>query len=120
MDKLKIALTSHLDLIDTILLLYSFHAEHLGAEETITLAHSKDIGVIAMKAFMGGYKSWTERTKEWKSDPTNWARVSPLIGKDTSIAQACLKYVIRNVEVSTVIVGMRTIEEINENSKVVL
>lgn len=117
-NKLKRALTSHSDLIDTVLLLYSFHTEHLGAEEIITLAHSRDIGVIAMKAFMGGYESWAERIKEWKSDPTNWARISPLIGKDTSIAQACLKYVLRNTEVSTAIVGMRTIEEINENSAV--
>jgi aryl-alcohol dehydrogenase-like predicted oxidoreductase len=71
-----------------------------------------------MKVFMGGYESWREKIEGWKSDPSNWARISPLIGKDTSIAQACLKYVLRNTEVSTAIVGMRTIEEINENSAV--
>ncbi|MFQ6041588.1 MAG: aldo/keto reductase [Candidatus Poribacteria bacterium] len=117
-DALKRVLTKHVDLIDTILLLYSFHPETSGAEEIIDLAHSLDVGVVAMKVFRGASESWKERVKKWKADEAAWSRLSQHIDASTSVGKACLKYVLKNPKLSTAIVGMQSIAQVEENAKV--
>jgi aryl-alcohol dehydrogenase-like predicted oxidoreductase len=117
-DALKSVLTKHVDLIDTILLLYSFHPETSGAEEIINLAHSLDLGIVAMKVFRGASESWEERVKKWQADEAAWAKLSPHIDENTSVGQACLKYVLNNPKLSTAIVGMQSIAQVEENAKV--
>ena len=95
-DILRTVLTKHVDLIDTILLLYSFHPETSGAEEIIDLAHSLDIGIVAMKVFRGASESWEEQVKKWKADEIAWSRLSQRVDENTSVGQACLKYVLKN------------------------
>ena len=117
-DALKTVLTKHVDLIDTILLLYSFHPETSEAEEIIKLAHSLDIGIVAMKVFRGASESWEERVKKWKSNEAAWSRLNQHVDESTSIGQACLRYVLKNSKVSTAIIGMQSIAQVEENSKV--
>ena len=117
-DALKTVLTKHIDLIDTILLLYSFHPETSDAEEIIDLAHSLDIGIVAMKVFRGASESCEDRVKKWKADEAAWAKLSQHIDENISVGQACLKYVLKNPKLSTAIVGMQSIEQVEENAKV--
>jgi len=118
-DALKTVLTKHVDLIDTILLLYSFHPSTSGAEEVIDLAYSLDIGIVAMKVFRGKSEElWEERVKKWQADEAAWSRLSPHIDENTSVGQACLKYVLMNPKLSTAIVGMQSIAQLEENAKV--
>ena len=117
-DALKTVLTKHVDLIDTILLLYSFHPETSDAEEIIDLGHSLDIGIVAMKVFRGASESWKDRIKKWKADEATWSKLSPHVDENTSVGQACLKYVLKNPKLSTAIVGMQSIAQVEENAKV--
>jgi len=117
-DALKTVLTKHVDLIDAILLLYSFHPETSGAEEIINLAHSLDIGTVAMKVFRGASESWEERVKKWQADEAAWSKLSLHVDENTSVGQACLKYVLKNPKLSTAIVGMQSIAQVEENARV--
>lgn len=117
-DALRIALTEHSDLFDMILLLCSFHSETDGAEDIITLAHSKDIGTAAMKVFRSASESWEDRVAKFQADATNWARLDALMDDSTSVAQACVKYVLKNPLLSTVVLGMQSVECVCENAAV--
>jgi len=117
-EKLKTALSEHSDLFDMILLLYSFHSETDGAKDIITLAHSKDIGTAAMKVFRGASETWEERVAKFQADTANWARLDALIGDATSVAQACVKYVLKNPLLATAVLGMQSIENVGENAAV--
>ena len=117
-DALRTALTEHSDLFDMILLLYSFHSETDGARDIVTLAHSKDIGTAAMKVFRGASEAWTDRVASFQADATNWARLDALMDDSTSIAQACVKYVLKNPLLSTAVLGMQSVEYVCENAAV--
>ena len=117
-DALRTALTEHSDLIDTILLLYSFHSETDGATDIITLAHSKDIGAAAMKVFRAAYETWEDRVAKFQTDAENWARLEALMDGSTSVAQACVKYVLKNPLLSTALLGMQSVEYVSENTSV--
>jgi aryl-alcohol dehydrogenase-like predicted oxidoreductase len=117
-DALGIALNQHSDLIDTILLLYSFHSETDGAEDVIKLAHSKDIGTIAMKVFRSASETWEKRVETFQADTANWARLKALMDDSTSVAQACIKYVIKNPLLSTALLGMQSVKNVCENAVV--
>ncbi|MFC1713907.1 aldo/keto reductase [Candidatus Poribacteria bacterium] len=117
-DALRIALTDHSDLIDMILLLYSFHSETDGARDTITLAHSKGIGTAAMKVFRGAYETWEDRVAKSRADAINWSRLAALMDDSTSVAQACVKYVLKNPLLSTAVLGMQSVEYVSENAAV--
>lgn len=117
-DILKTALSKHSDLFDMILLLYSFHSETDGAKEIIKLAQSKDIGTAAMKVFRGASETWEKRMAQWKADAINWERLNALIDNSTSVAQACVKYVLKNPLLSTAVLGMQSVENVCENATV--
>jgi len=117
-DTLRTALNKHSDLFDMILLLYSFHSETDGAKDIITLADSKDIGTAAMKVFRSASETWEDRVAKWKADETNWARLNDLIDDSTSVAQACVKYVLNNPLLSTAVLGMQSLENVCENAAV--
>jgi len=117
-DALRIALNEHSDLIDMILLLYSFHSETDGAEEIIRLAHSKDIGTAAMKVFRSASETWESRVANFKTDAPNWSRLNALMNDTTSVAQACVKYVLKNPLLSTALLGMQSAEYVCENAAV--
>jgi len=117
-DALRKVLTEHVELIDTILLLYSFHPETSGAEAIIELAHSLDIGIVAMKVFRSASESWENREKKWRADAKSWARLSPYVDENTSVAQACIKYVLKNPKLSTAALGMQSVAQVEENAKV--
>jgi aryl-alcohol dehydrogenase-like predicted oxidoreductase len=115
-DALRIALNEHSDLIDTILLLYSFHSDTDGAEDIIKLAHSKDIGAIAMKVLRSASETWEKRVETFQADAPNWARLKVLMNDSTSVAQACIKYVLKNPFLSTVLLGMQSVKNVCENA----
>jgi aryl-alcohol dehydrogenase-like predicted oxidoreductase len=117
-DALRTALNEHSDLVDMILLLYSFHSENDGARDIIALAHSKDIGTAAMKVFRGAYEAWKDRVAKFRADATNWARLDTLMDDSTSVAQACVKYVLKNPLLSTAVLGMQSVEYVSENAAV--
>lgn len=116
-DRLKEGLVNYRSRIDAIMMRYSFHSFYSdsSAEEVINLAKSKDVGVIVMKAFMGANEHWNTRVRSWQKDPTNWSRLSCFINDETSVAQACIKYVLNNPGVSTALLGMRNSAELEEN-----
>lgn len=117
-DALRTILTKHTDLIDMILLLYSFHSETDEAEDIIKLAYSKDIGTAAMKVFRSASDAWETRLANFRKEAANWARLEALMDDSTSVGQACLKYVLKNPLVSTAVLGMQSAEIVCENSAV--
>lgn len=117
-DTLRTALNKHADLFDMILLLYSFHSETDGARDIIKLAHARDIGTAAMKIFRSASETWEDRVAKWKADATNWARLNDLIDDSTSVAQACVKYVLNNPLLATAVLGMQSLENVGENAAV--
>ncbi len=117
-DALRIALNDHSDLIDMILLLYSFHSETDGAIDIIKLAHSKNIGTAAMKIFRSASETWEKRMADFQADEANWARLNALMDDSTSVAQACIKYVLKNPFLSTALLGMQSVEYVCENAVV--
>ena len=117
-DVLRTVLTKHSELIDMILLLYSFHSETDEAKKIITLAHTKDIGTAAMKVLRAAYETWEKRITDFKADATNWSRLAELMDDSTSIAQACIKYVLKNPLLSTAVLGIQSVENIVENAAV--
>ena len=117
-DALKTALTEHSDLFDMILLLYSFHSETDGARDIITLAHSKDIGTAAMKVFRSASETWEERVAKFQADAANWPKLAALMDDSTSVAQACVKYVLKNPLLSTAVLGMQSVENVCENAAI--
>ena len=117
-DTLRTALSDHSDLLDMILLLYSFHSDTDGAEDIIKLAHSKNIGTAAMKVFRSASETWEKRVATFQADATNWARLKALMDDSTSVAQACIKYVLKNPFLSTAVLGMQSVKNVCEDAAV--
>ena len=97
---------------ETIMVLYNPLDEENTGHEIIPLAQKHGIGVIAMKPLSGGTLtlplSDDERMEKRYSLGGEW--FDPIV-------RGCLRYVISNLAVSTVIPGMRFTWEVEENVK---
>ncbi len=78
---------------------YDDYLERSGIEQVIALAREKDVGVVAMKSMAGG----------------NRQNLAAFKGKDVTLGQAKLKWVLKNESVSAVITEMETFELLQEN-----
>ena len=115
-DALKTALQEYTEWIDLIMLMYNFHSDTDGAHEVISLADKKDIGTIAMKVFRSALQTWEERVERFQGDAGNWERLNALMDGSTSVAQACIKYVLKNPLLSTALLGMQSVQNVQENA----
>ncbi len=99
---------------ETIMVLYNPLDEENTGREIIPLAHQHNMGVIIMKSLSGGSLSLPlsdeERGENYKSSGGKW--FDPIV-------RGCLRYVVSNQDVSTVIPGMRFPREVEENVKVI-
>jgi len=97
---------------ETIMVLYNPLDEENTGREIIPLAYEHGLGVIAMKPLSGGTLtlplSDKEREEKHRSPDDEW--FDPIV-------RGCLRYVISNPAVSTVIPGMRFTWEVEENAK---
>ena len=97
---------------ETIMVLYNPLDEENTGREIIPLAHKHGIGVIVMKPLSGGTLtlplSDEERKEKHRSSKGEW--FDPIV-------RGCLRYVISNPAISTVIPGMRFTWEVEENVK---
>ncbi|KYH39892.1 MAG: aldo/keto reductase [Candidatus Bathyarchaeota archaeon B63] len=97
---------------ETIMVLYNPLDEENTGHEIIPLAQRHNIGVIAMKPLSGGTLalplSDEERERNHRSSGGEW--FDPIV-------RGCLRFIISNPAVSTVIPGMRFTWEVEENVK---
>ena len=97
---------------EAIMVLYNPLDEENTGREIIPLAHEHNVGVIAMKPLSGGTLTLSisdeEREKRHHSSNGEW--FDPIV-------RGCLRYIISNPAVSTVIPGMRFTWEVEENVK---
>ena len=97
---------------ETIMILYNPLDEENTGREIIPLAHKHNIGIIAMKPLSGGTLtlpfSDEERERKHRSHGSEW--FDPIV-------RGCLRYIISNQAISTVIPGMRFTWEVEENVK---
>jgi len=97
---------------ETIMVLYNPLDEENTGREIIPLAQRYNIGVIAMKPLSGGTLtlplSDEERKRRHISTGGQW--FDPIV-------RGCLRFIISNPAVSTVIPGMRFVWEVEENVK---
>jgi len=107
--------------LDVLFIPYSYVTTR--AEKAMALAKKKNIGVIAIKPFVQGsfFKLTTIDFSTLKDEVQEWLNES---GKTTeglmenaklSLALANLKYLLNNKDITTVIPGMETAEEVREN-----
>jgi len=75
-----------------------------GNRELFPLTRELDVGVIVMKPLVGGYLAVPPEAVQFKVED-----------KATSTAEASLRFVLSNPYITTVIPGMGTIEEVEEN-----
>ena len=98
---------------ETIMVLYNPLDEENTGREILPLAHQHNMGVIIMKSLSGGSLSLPlsdeEREEKYRSSGGKW--FDPIV-------RGCLRYVVSNPAVSTVIPGMRFPREAEENVKV--
>ncbi len=97
---------------ETIMVLYNPLDEENTGREIIPLAHKHNVGVIVMKPLSGGTLalSLSDEEREEKHRSSNGEWFDPIV-------RGCLRYVISNPAVSTVIPGMRFTWEVEENVK---
>jgi len=117
------------DEIDIIYVPYNYFASK-AEQELFPAAKKKDLGIIVIKPFNkgtifdprlaelirgGGARSVLERAEKEKQSrsPEDLTR-----GTNLTLAQASLRFILSRPEVSTVIPGMETVEEVSENLKV--
>ena len=81
---------------------YNDYLSRSGIARVISLAHEKDVGVVAMKSMAGGDR---QNLADFKTD-------------GVSLPQAKLKWVLRNDAVCTVISEMKSFEILEENLSV--
>jgi aryl-alcohol dehydrogenase-like predicted oxidoreductase len=117
------------DEIDIIYVPYNYFANR-AEQELFPAAKKKEIGIVVIKPFNkgtifdprleelirgGGARSVLERSEQEKQSrsPEDLTR-----GTDLTLAQASLRFILSRPQVSTVIPGMETVEEVRENLKV--
>ena len=112
LDVMKKAITC--GKFETIMVLYNPLDEENTGSEIIPLAHKHGVGVIAMKPLSGGkltlpLSDEERRERHLRSKPDGeW--FDPIV-------RGCLRFIISNPAVSTVIPGMRYTWEVEENVK---
>jgi len=77
-----------------------------------------DIGVVAIKTFLGPNTPMGQRWAKLQGDADAWPRVQPCLEQGYSLPQGCLKWSMENESVSTRLVGMRRVNEVNEDAAV--
>jgi aryl-alcohol dehydrogenase-like predicted oxidoreductase len=121
---------SKYDEIDIIYMPYNYFASK-AEEELFPAAKRKDIGVVVIKPFNkgtifdpklletmkfgSGSRSVIERAEQEKKERTPGDLTK---GTNLTLAQASLRYILSNENVSAVIPGMETVDEVRENIKV--
>jgi len=107
-----IQIGNYAHLVDVILLKYSIKQIYR-AEAVISEATSLDIGTLAIKVFGGAGECGADIAANWQND----SDLQPYLSKSTTVAQAALRFVLNNPEISSALIGMRTETEIMENVK---
>ncbi len=118
------------DEIDIIYMPYNYFASK-AEEELFPAAKKKDIGIVVIKPFNkgtifdpklletmkfgSGSRSVIERAEREKNERTPDDLTK---GTDLTLAQASLRYILSNENISIVIPGMETIDEVRENISV--
>jgi aryl-alcohol dehydrogenase-like predicted oxidoreductase len=121
---------SKYDEIDVIYMPYNYFASK-AEEELFPVAKRKDIGVVVIKPFNkgtifdpklletmkfgSGSRSVIERAEQEKKERTPGDLTK---GTSLTLAQASLRYILSNENISAVIPGMETVDEVRENVKV--
>lgn len=107
-----IQIGNYAHLVDVILLIYNINNIRR-AEAVISEATSHDIGTFAIKVFGGAYKCWTDKANDWLND----SNLQPYLSKSIKVAQAAVRFVLSNPDLSSALIGMRSEAEIMENVK---
>jgi len=118
------------DEIDIIYMPYNYFASK-AEEELFPAAKKKDIGIVVIKPFNkgtifdpklletmkfgSGSRSVIERAEREKKERTPDDLTK---GTDLTLAQASLRYILSNENISMVIPGMETVDEVRENIRV--
>jgi aryl-alcohol dehydrogenase-like predicted oxidoreductase len=115
------------DEIDIIYMVYNYFAS-LAEKELFPVAKKKDIGIVTIKPFNKGTifgSTGEEAPMEWSfvramvdslKDVEKDLTTEDLIqGRNISLAQASLRYVLSNKDISTVLIGVDNMEQFNEN-----
>lgn len=110
------------NLFDVIQLRYNF-LENGAANKIIPYAKEHNMGVVVMKPFRKG--TLLNKTSGDFSDPTYKDMKSPdnpmfvnLKYKEKGLAYALLKYILSNPDISVVIPGVASVEQVIENARV--
>lgn len=107
-----IQIGKYAQLVDVIALIYNFDTVYR-AEAVISEASSFNIGTLAIKVFTGAYNSWADRAAHLERN-TN---LQPHLSKSTTVAQAAVRLVLGNPDLSSALIGMRREAEITDNVK---
>ncbi len=107
-----IQIGNYAHLVDVILLKYNIK-EIYRAEAVISEANSLDIGTFAIKVFGGARACGTDIGTSWQND----SNLQPYLSKNTTVAQAAVRFVLNNPDLSSALIGMRSEKEIMENVK---
>lgn len=107
-----IQIGNYAHLVDVILLKYSIENIYR-AEAVISEATSLDIGTLAIKVFGGASDCRTDIATKWRND----SNLQPYLSKSTTVAQAVVRFVLNNPEISSALIGMRSEAEIRDNVK---
>jgi aryl-alcohol dehydrogenase-like predicted oxidoreductase len=109
-DLIQIGNSAHL--VDVIALIYNF--DHVyKAEAVISEANSLNIGTLAIKVFGGAYKSWADKAAQLERN----ANLQPLLSKKMTVAQAAVRFVLSNPDLSSALIGMQSEAQIMDNVK---
>lgn len=107
-----IQIGNYAHLVDIIILLYNFDNVYR-AEAIISEANSLDIGTLAIKVFGGAYRSWADKAAQLERN----ANLQPLLSKNMTVAQAAVRFVLSNPELSSALIGMQSEAQIMDNVK---
>ena len=105
-----IQIGNYAHLVDVILLIYNIKSIHR-AEAVISEANSLDIGTFAIKVFGGARACGTDIATDWQND----SNLQPYLSRDSTVAQAVVRFVLDNPDLSSALVGMRSEAEITDN-----
>ncbi len=107
-----IQIGNYAHLVDVIILIYNVKNINR-AEAVISEANSLDIGTVAIKVFGGAHKCGTDIATKWQND----SNLQPYLSEKTTVAQAAVRFVLNNPEISSALIGMRSVGEITDNVK---
>lgn len=119
------------DEIDIIYIPYNYFAPK-AEEELLPVAKKKDIGVVVIKPFNKGTIFDPQMIEMMKNESGSGSVIELTelekkertpddltMGTDFTLAQASLRYILSNENVTTVVPGMETVDEVRENLAIV-